>query len=204
MSNLVSVWTAVDYIMLKMEKVFPWGLPKSGLQRGVKLTIVYTEVSQIRWQVYTNSPYHSPEWPSGGPHLKHCPPTRPPAHPCETSVFLHWLIHVLVLHSSDSLWCLIPSWLCPPSVRGAARPVMNIQRSAYLTGLSLFSKPLGTIIQPQKNTLNGSSSLWLCFSHFPLLSHSLLSLSPWAFTKHIDPPDRGVHLLLFIDYRTDE
>lgn len=129
-------------------------------------------------------------------------PHWPPAHPSETSVFLHWLIHVPVLHSSDSLWCLIPSWLCPPSVHGAARPVMNIQRSAYLTGLSLFSKPLGTILQPQKNTLNGSSSLSLCFSRFPLLSNSLLSLSPWAFTKHIDPPDRGVHLLLFIDYWT--
>lgn len=186
-------------------KVFSTVLPKSGSWFGVKLTIAHTEVFQIRWQVYTNSPYRSPEWPSGGPHSKHCPPTRqlvptgPPAHPSETSVFLHWLIHVLVLLSSDSLWCLIPSWLCPPSVRRAARPVMNIQRSAYLTGLSLFSKPLGTIIQPQKNTLNGSSSLSLCFSHFPLLSHSLLSLSPWAFAKHIDPPDRGVHLLLFID-----
>lgn len=33
-----------------------------------------------------------------------------------------------------------------------------------------------------------------------LYSHSLLSLSPWAFTKHIDPPDRGVHLLRFIEY----
>lgn len=67
--------------------------------------------------------------------------------------------------------------LCPPSVHGAALPVMNIQRSAYLTGLSPLSKPLGTILQPQKNTLNRSSSLPLCFFGFPLLPHSLLSLS---------------------------
>lgn len=123
-------------------------------------------------------------------------PRWPFVHPSETSVFLRWLIHVPVLLSSDPLWCLIPSWLCPPSVHGAARPVMNIQRSAYLTGLSLLSKPLGTILQPQKNTLNGSSSLPLCFSRFALLPRSLLPLSVWAFTKHIDPPDRGVHLPL--------
>lgn len=155
----------------------------------------------LSWKAFRRSSFWS--------YSKLCPPTRqlvpnwPLAHPSETPVFLHCLIHVPVLHSSDLLWCLIPSWLCPPSVRGAARPVMNIQRSAYLTGLSLLSKPLGTILQPQKNTLNGSSSLSLCFSHFPLLSPSLLSLSLWAFTKHIDPPDRGVHLLLFIDYWTE-
>lgn len=128
----------------------------------------------------------SPHWPS--------------VHPSATSVFLHWWIHVPVLHSSEPLWCLIPSWLCPPSVHGAALPVMNIQRSAYLTGLSPLSKPLGTILQPQKNTLNGSSPLPLCFFGFPLLPRSLLSLSIYAFTKHIDPPDPGVHLPLFIDY----
>lgn len=71
----------------------------------------------------------SPHWPS--------------VHPSATSVFLHWSIHVLVLHSSDPLWCLIPSWLCPPSVHGAALPVMNIQRSAYLTGLSPPFKAAG-------------------------------------------------------------
>ncbi len=144
-------------------------------------------------------------------HSKCCPPTRqlvptapPHAHPSETPVFLHWLIRVPVLHSSDSLWCLIPSWLCPPSVRRAARPVMNIQRSAYLTGLSPLSKPLGTILQPQKThsmDLLLSRFVSLTFLHF--LPHSLLSLSLRAFTKHIDPPDRGVHLLLFIDYMTD-
>lgn len=64
-------------------------------------------------------------------------------------------------------------------------------------------KATGDNSSATKNTLNGSSSLSLCFSRFPLLSNSLLSLSPWAFTKHIDPPDRGVHLLLFIDYWTD-
>lgn len=146
--------------------------------------------------------------PSSWSHSKCCPPIRqpvptgPPAHPSETSVFLHWSIHVPVLLSSDPLWCLIPSWLCPPSVRRAARPVMNIQRSAYLTGLSLFSKPLGTILQPQK-----THSMDLLLTRFVslafLCSQSLLSLSLWAFTKHIDPPDRGVHLLLFIDYPTD-
>lgn len=129
-------------------------------------------------------------------------PHRPSVHPSATSVCLHWSIHVPVLHPSDPLWCLIPSWLCPPSVRGAALPVMNIQRSAYLTGLSPtpLSKPLGTILQPQKNTLNGSSSLPLCFSASPLLPHSRLSLSIEAFTKHIDPPDPAVHLPLFIAY----
>lgn len=63
-----------------------------------------------------------------------------------------------------------------------------------------LSKPLGTILQPQKNTLNGSSSLPLCFSASPLLPHSRLSLSIEAFTKHIDPPDPAVHLPLFIGY----
>lgn len=105
-------------------------------------------------------------------------PHWPPAHPSETSVFLHWLIHVPVLHSSDSLWCLIPSWLCPPSVHGAARPVMNIQRSAYLTGLSLFSKPLGTILQPQK-----THSMDLLLSRFVSLAF-LYSLTPFCLCPH--------------------
>lgn len=42
---------------------------------------------------------------------------------------------------------------------------------------SPFQSHWGTILQPQKNTLNGSSSLSLCFFGFPLLPHSLLSLS---------------------------
>lgn len=53
---------------------------------------------------------------------------------------------------------------------------MNIQRSACLTGLSLFPNPLGTIIQSQKNKHNGSSSLTQGFS-LPY-SHSSLSLCP--------------------------
>ena len=137
-------------------------------------------------------------------------PRWPPAHPSETSVALPWWIHVPVLLSSDSLWCLIPSWLCPPSVRRAARPVMNIQRSAYLTGLSLLSKPLAMILQPQK-----THSMNLLLSRFVFLSflYSLslsLSLSPslpsvfgpMGFTKHIDRPDHWVPLLLLIHYWT--
>lgn len=106
------------------------------------------------------------------------------SHPSEASVLLHWLIRLL-----HSLWCLIPSWLCPSSGRRIARPVMNIQRSAYLTGLSLLSKPLGTILQPQKpHSMDLLLSFFVSFTFLYSLSLSLLSLSLWAFAKHIDPP----------------
>lgn len=127
------------------------------------------------------TPYHSPEKafrrPSFWSHSKCCPPIRQlvPVAPQHTPLrplcfCIGWFMFP-VLHSSDSLWCLIPSWLCPPSVRRAARPVMNIQRSAYLTGLSFFSKPLGTILQPQE-----THSMDLLLSRFVSLAFPLLSL----------------------------
>lgn len=62
---------------------------------------------------------------------------------------------------------------------------MNIQRSACLTGLSLFPNPLGTIIQSQKNIHNGSSSLTqgfsLSYTHsFPSLCLSVSSSFSWT------------------------
>lgn len=59
--------------------------------------------------------YRSPQWTPVGLHSKSASTQRttsphwPSVHPSATSVFLHWSIHVLVLHSSDPLWCLIPS-----------------------------------------------------------------------------------------------
>lgn len=135
------------------------------------------------------TPLHSSEWPSGGPHPRviqsavHPPGNRPPAHPSKTSVALPWWIHAPVLLSSDSLWCLIPSWLCPPSVHRAARPVMNIQRSAYLTGLSLFSKPLGMILQLQKT--HSMNLLLSCFVSLSFLySLSLIYIKYLALQKY--------------------
>lgn len=99
-----------------------------------------------------------------------------------------WLIHVPVLQSSQSLWSLISSWLCPPSVDRSAGPVMNIQRSSCLTGLSLFPNPLGTIIQSQKNKHNGSSSPTQGFSLSYTYSLCLSISSGFFWTrKHASP-----------------
>lgn len=124
-------------------------------------------------------------------------PCRPPAQSVEPLR----LIHVPALCSSDSPLMF--------------NPILTVSSFTLQSCLASHEYPkvrlLDRIIPPfkanegdssaTKNALNGSFALLLCFSHFPLLSlSSLLSLSLWAFTKHIDLPSRGVLLLLFIDF----
>lgn len=123
-----------------------------------------------------------------------------PSRPSETSVLLLRLIP----RSSESLWCLIPPWLCPPSVRCSLH-------HEYPKGLfpsqdyPVFQTHWGQFFSHKTCSLDLLLSCFISFIFlYSCVSLSLLSLSLWVFTKHTDPPSWTVHLLLFKHAHQDE